>query len=720
MVDGWLHRVVRCGMATRQALLQGALEAASNGWLVAPIGVNSKIPIRDRSWKQEATSDPGRILELWADTPYNVAGITSRYLVIDVDVAGGKQGAASLERLVNEYGYLDTRVHRTPSGGFHYIFECPPDWSLKPSPLHRDYPGIDLKCGVSYVVLPPSEIDEHKYWVEVDIPPAPAPNWIKTLHEGLDSTTIQVSGRVRLDSLPPGTVGARDVTLTRLAGKLRREGHNATHIVAQLRATNAAWRDPLPMTDLLRIAASAERWQPHRYGGITMGRADTDNAVLVRRVSDYHLLYRAEDARWTVWDGKRWGTDAFRGSYIEETVILLQDLCQGATKDDLAWLLPKISRIKSANGRRGLWYVMSDIAGVTQLNEAFDADPYLLNTRTGVVHLRSGEQTEHDKRLMLTNLADVAYDPTADMSAWEEFVLWCCQDDAEQARWLQVALGQSLIGQQDEHIVIFMFGAGKNGKTQMTEAILRTLGDYGLESTAELLTAKGKDSVHTEMIASLHGKRLVVCPEPEKGSYWAASRVKSLTGGDAVRARHLYGREFTFMPSHTLVVHGNYQPEIRDLSMGFRRRMKLVPFTNTVTADMEVKDLGAKLAGPGVLRWLIEGAIAYATTETLPPSQRVRAATDQYLSEQDQFGRFFEDHLTQDPEGWEAVGDLYTLYRYWAEREGLRFIETKQELSQWLIRHGYPQATRRRGAGSSARGYKGVKIVVQAEIDLPI
>jgi len=709
-------------MATRQALLQGALEAAANGWLVYPIAVNSKAPVRGSKWKADATNDPNRIMELWADTPYNVAGITSRYLVIDVDVAGGKQGAASLERLVEEHGYLDTRVHRTPSGGFHYIFECPPDWSLKPSPLHRDYPGIDLKTGVSYVVLPPSEIDGRKYWVEVDIAPMPAPEWIKTLHEGV-AGEVATAGRMHLDELPPGTVGSRDVTLTRLAGRLRREGNNATHILAALARVNAEWRNPLPMNDLLRIAASAERWAPDILGGMPFGRTDVENAMAVLMVADGNLLYRAEDARWTVWDGRRWGTDAYRHQYVKETVATLEDLivaCAEAEKVGLAQALrKKADKIMSANAQKGIWYVMPGEPGVVQLNDSFDANAYLLNTPSGVVDLRTGDLGPHDKSLRLTHITNTPYVPDADMREWEEFVLWCCSGDEEQAHWLQVTLGQSLIGMVEEQIVLFMFGPGKNGKSQLTEAIRLTLGDYGLESTAELLTAKGKDQLHTEMIASLHGKRLVMCPEPEKGSYWSASRVKSLTGGDAVRARHLYGREFTFSPTHTLIVHGNHQPEVRDQSLGFRRRMRLIPFTNQVTDDMEVRNLGELLTGPGVLRWLVEGAIEYHRLHALPACARIAEATNQYLLEQDQFSRWFQDHCEQAPgEDWETIADLYATYRFWAERDGIRFVETKQELAQWLLKHGYRPVVRRR-SGLSSRGYAGIRLQKMMADDLP-
>jgi len=572
---------------------------------------------------------------------------------------------------------------------------------------------VDLKAGDSYVVLPPSRRDTGSYTVVSNVAPVRAPDWILELFRG--PATVQTVGRTKilLDELPPGTIGTRDNTLTRLAGRLRRNGQDEAAIYTALCEYQAGWARPLPDPDIRRIATSAMRWAPNVMGGLSDKDTDLDNARLTMRVADDNLRWRSDDSRWTVWDGRKWGTDAYRFTYTMEVLAVLDTMIerviaeQGprAAKD----LLQKRTAIKMANRNHAMWKMMSHLPGVTRQNEEFDADPYLLNVQNGVVDLRTGDLLPHDKRLLLSKIAAYEYDPKADYGEWDDFVLWCCAGNAEQAHWLQVVLGQALIGTQLEHMVVFMFGTGANGKTQITDAILRTIGDYGLESSAELLIAKGKDSVHVEMVASLFGSRIVVCPEPEKGSYWAAARVKSLTGGDEIRARHLYGREFSFKPSHTLIVHGNYQPEIRDLSMGFRRRMNLVPFSSYIRPEDRVKNYGEKLAGPGVLRWLVQGAVYYCANG-IPPSQRVRAATEAYIGEQDQFSRFIADTCTRDSAGWEPIGDLYSVYQFWARREGLRFVETKQEMAKWLMTNGFRRRPARKAGSTPRTGYDGLTI----------
>jgi putative DNA primase/helicase len=373
--------------------------------------------------------------------------------------------------------------------------------------------------------------------------------------------------------------------------------------------------------------------------------------------------------------------------------------------------------LETVTRQAAAWTASKQEPEVPISTDELDVDPYLLNCANGIVNLQTGRLGPHRRDEMITYLAPTDYDPSADMSEWEAFVLWCCDGDVEQARWLQIALGQALIGKQDEHILLFLYGTGGNGKTQLTDAIMHTIGDYGLESSADLITARGKGQIHTETTASLRGKRFVVCPEPDRNVHWNSERAKSLTGGDIIRARHLYGREFSFRPVLTMVVHGNYQPEVRDHSDGFRRRIRLVPFTNQVTPNERVTELGRKLAGPGVLRWLVEGAVAYASVEALPPSQRISAATTAYMDEQNHLKRWFDEWCVADPESVAAIGDMYSTYQFWCRQEGIQYVETKQALSAYLSGIGY-RAVMRRVGGRQTRMFGGIRLIEMTVDDL--
>jgi putative DNA primase/helicase len=377
--------------------------------------------------------------------------------------------------------------------------------------------------------------------------------------------------------------------------------------------------------------------------------------------------------------------------------------------------------LEMVKGQAAAWLASQQEAEVPVATDELDADPYLLNCENGILDLRTGRLRPHNRDDMMTYLAPTVYDAEADMTDWIEFVEWACQGDQEQVRWLQIMLGQALIGKVETHTMLFFYGPGANGKTQLTDAIGLTIGDYGASAPVELITARGKDQLHTESMASIRGRRFIVCPEPEKNAHWNDGRLKRLTGGDVVKARHLYGREFEFKPQCLLVVHGNHQPEIRDITGGFQRRIRLVPFEAVIQQHQMVPELGRKLAGPGVLRWLAEGAKAWIDRPRVPPSQRIERASSEYISEQHQMKRWKEDMtLRTDPTdkaAWETSTDLYATYIFWCKQNGIRFVETLQALINYLVNEEGFVRTIRTDGGSRRRGIAGIKIIQAPAMD---
>ena len=711
------------------SMLEGALARAAEGWRVIPINVGAKKPVYE-GWQHLATRDPDQIAAWWTINEwYNVGTVVGEdIVVVDVDIRESQVGDQSLERILQEYSPMPpTRVHRTSSGGWHYIFRRPGDWDIYQGPLNPEYPGIDIKTGNAVILLPPSHTRasdrsaEGDYTVEDETLPAIAPDWVEALRNaGRASTRTVVSAN------PGGAVGDRNNTLTRMAGRLRRQGQDAQAIFDQLMAVNATWARPLREYEVRTIARSAERWEPAPLGGLNVEFRDKPQLYVTDATAARWLVmsqglklkYISDQAEWMGWDGKRWARDPqLLTDEMGLALATMRDECRGL--DDTSWQKHAgrslIRTLETAVGQAGCWKVAPGEAAMSVRSSDLDANPYYLNCENGIIDLQTGILKPHNRSALQTHLAPTTYDPHADVLEWETFVLWCCSGDAEQAAWLKVMMGQALIGAQQEHSCVFMFGTGGNGKTQLTDAIRITLGSYALESTADLITVKGKDSLHTETVASLFGKRFVICPEPDKGTHWNAGRVKDLNGGQTLRARHLYGREFSFPATHTMVVHGNHRPEIRDHSEGFRRRIHLVPFSNQVLPENRVVELGAKLAGPGVLRWLVEGAITYQRNlNRLATSQRVAIATGDYLDEQNHMHRWLNEWCELDPEAWESSGDLYSTYQYWCRAEGIMYIETKQALSGYLQSRGF-KPRMREIHGRKVRGYQGVRLVRATE-----
>lgn len=162
--------------------LDHALALAADGFHVFPLQAGRKMPPKDMHFKTEATRDPTKLKQWFADRHYNIGIYTGKFgddaglLVIDVDNKGVKNGNRELLRL--EMQGLDlpaTREHSTPTGGRHLFFRVP-------EPLKQGVnvlgPGLDTRSSGGYVVGPGSTVQGKEYAVSRRAAIEPVPAWV--------------------------------------------------------------------------------------------------------------------------------------------------------------------------------------------------------------------------------------------------------------------------------------------------------------------------------------------------------------------------------------------------------------------------------------------------------------------------------------------------------------------------------------------------------------
>jgi bifunctional DNA primase/polymerase-like protein len=127
-----------------------------------------------KSGCKDASSDPEKIRQWWTQWPMaNVAigtGEASGIFVIDIDVADGKNGAASLAKLEAEIGPIPRdAVVRTGSGGWHIYLKLA-DLPIRNSASEIGE-HIDVRGSGGYVVAPPSlhQSGNHYVWEDAHV-----------------------------------------------------------------------------------------------------------------------------------------------------------------------------------------------------------------------------------------------------------------------------------------------------------------------------------------------------------------------------------------------------------------------------------------------------------------------------------------------------------------------------------------------------------------------
>jgi putative DNA primase/helicase len=224
-----------------------------------------------------------------------------------------------------------------------------------------------------------------------------------------------------------------------------------------------------------------------------------------------------------------------------------------------------------------------------------------------------------------------------------------------------------------------------------------------MQAAPDLLVAK-KGSHPTEL-ADLFGMRLVASIEVEDGRRLAESLVKQLTGGDRVKARRMREDFWEFEPTHTVFMAVNHKPIVRGTDTAIWRRIRLIPFTETIPPAEQDKQLPTKLRGelPGILAWAVEGCLEWQR-EGLQAPEEVRKATAGYRSEMDVLGDFLADRCLRGERLQVGKDELYRAYQEWCEDAGER-SETKRKFGMLLKERGFGDG---RNSERTKRIWKGI------------
>ena len=429
--------------------------------------------------------------------------------------------------------------------------------------------------------------------------------------------------------------------------------------------------------------------------------AFTDEALALRFAERHEtdLRYVAAWGRWLHYDGQRWQFD---------NTLLAFDRARKVCREAAAECNKQkvVNVIASAKTVAAIERLAKADRRMAATIDQWDADPWLLNTPKGVVDLRTGAIRSHRPGDYFTKITSVGPSST-DCPLWKAHLTRVLDGDRDLVSYEQRVLGYTLTGVTREHALFFKYGTGANGKGVTNNTAAGILKDYAQTATVETFTASHNDR-HTTELAALRGARLVTVAETEEGRRWAESRIKTLTGGDPIRARFMRQDEFEFMPQLKLLISGNHKPGLRSVDEALRRRFHLIPFTVTIPPDERDPDLADKLKAewPAILAWMIEGCILWQR-EGLAPPAAVRDATAAYLDAQDGLGAWLEECCEIDPRGFETRTALFSSWNEWAEASG-EHVGTRARFLDALEARGFEPA---RTAG---RGFRGLRIIAPA------
>lgn len=430
--------------------------------------------------------------------------------------------------------------------------------------------------------------------------------------------------------------GGRHLALTSEVGRLRNRGLTGDLLSAGLHAFNVrVCQPPLPGVEVDAIVS----WGDTIAGSDPHPLTELGNARrLVERMGG-NARHVIEASEWYICDGSIWIPDT--DGHVERQAKAVGDellSSAGNNKERRAAAL----RAQSASGIRAMMQLARTEPGIPLSAAKFDADADVINTPSGIVDLRTGKLQPPAPDAMHSRSSAAPYIPNAPCPLFEAFLIQTFLDELT-VRFVQRYFGYCLTGRTDEQKVNFASGAGANGKSVLYNLIVGCLGSYAKYTPMSTFVQRRCGSA-TNDLAALMGVRLVVANEGNPGQVLDTALVKGMTGGDPITARFLFREFVTFTPRFKPVIVSNHLPEIDGNDPAIWRRVLVTPFPRVFSDEEQDPRLAEKLKAelPGILRWAVDGAIAYYREGLNPPPTVLRAVAA-FRSEMDIIGSFIAD-----------------------------------------------------------------------------
>lgn len=403
---------------------------------------------------------------------------------------------------------------------------------------------------------------------------------------------------------------------------------------------------------------------------------DISSAQLFMRVFGEYVRYNATAKAWYVYDGVVWKPDPEDLVVERYSQYLARALLRCSADTQSQVFLDYVYKMQKRPQRRTMLEDARNLVPVLQHD--FDTDPYLFNCQNGVLNLRDGTFMKHDPRLLLTKVANVAYDPIAKHDIFDEFMDQIMLGDQPKIEYLQTLFGYAMTGTNEREECYMLYGSTtRNGKGTLTNTMNHLFGGYGANIQPETLAMqKNRDGRQASGdIARLDGVRFLQMSEPPKRMKLDVALLKTLTGRDVITARRLYESEFQFIPCFKLFINTNFLPVVLDDTLFSSGRVKVITFDRHFSDSEQDHSLKDRLQQPevlsGILNWCIEGLNRYHEHgNTIRTPDNVRKTTDDYRQKSDKVKSFIEEVLVENPFVSITARDVYTAYVKWCQLNG--------------------------------------------------
>ena len=335
-----------------------------------------------------------------------------------------------------------------------------------------------------------------------------------------------------------------------------------------------------------------------------------------------------------------------------------------------------LKRVSNSAGKEAMIKEFQHLHEVTVVTEEFDLQPYLLNTDSGVVDLKTGKIMPFDRSYRLSKNTN-CYVSYEEPKVWLKFLHDILKrpnekETEELVQTVQLLLGDAATGRTNKDLLVIMYGAGSNGKSTFIRTVKKVFGDYGKTMNSELLLQnKNASAQSTEFsFAALKGARIITMSETNESEKMNDKVIKQLTSGETIAAQKKFGDQFEYEPSFSPWMSTNNLPIIRSKDYGIWRRIFLIPFLVKFTDETKDIHMPEKLEAemPQILGWIIQGCLKLNSEYkgVVPKPKCLEEALADYKNEMDTVNLYIASECEIFSGYRTSATTMFQSYKKWA------------------------------------------------------
>ena len=243
---------------------------------------------------------------------------------------------------------------------------------------------------------------------------------------------------------------------------------------------------------------------------------------------------------------------------------------------------------------------------------AFTAEPPpVINCANGELWIAPDGKVElrsHKPESYLRHCLDVTFDPEAKSPEYDralEGIFSAATNPKGLRRHWNELFGYIIQPRRNIPLIGILLGSGDNGKTKLTETIMRLLGK-------NLVQCQRVDELDKSRfgMGSLFGKYLFLDDDVRAGVRLPDGTLKTISEAKEVTGEHKYGPAFNFTVRTVPLLLCNNIPSLADVSYGMLRRLMVIPFDRRFTNEDKDPDLFERIWAnemSGVLNRALKG-----------------------------------------------------------------------------------------------------------------